>query len=96
MGMRLYTVASSMSSTLYSRKLLREKTFALLFRKANGFYGPFSIWIVQNSLGNANIHLPLVQGCLPPLINLTTTIALVRTVLTSDQPFTQVYSKGEL
>ena len=94
MGMRLYTVASSIHCT--AENFSREKTFALLFRKANGFYGPFSIWIVQNSLDNANIHLPLVQGCLLPLINLTTTIALVRTVLTSDQPFTQVYSKGEL
>ena len=72
MGMRLYTVASSMSSTLYSRKLLREKTFAPLFRKANGFYGPFSTWIVQNSLDNADVHLPLVQGCLPLLIDSTT------------------------
>ena len=61
-----------MSSTLYSGKLSREKTFAPLFRKANGFYGPFSTWIVQNSLDNADVRLPLVQGCLPLLIDSTT------------------------
>ena len=41
-----------------------------LFRKADKFFSPFST--VHNSLGNADAHLPLMQVCLPPLIDSTT------------------------
>ena len=44
----------------------------LLFCKADKFFGPFSTWTVQNSLDNADTHLPLTQGCPPPLIDSTT------------------------
>ena len=44
----------------------------LLFRKADKFFGPFSTCTVQNSLDNADAHLPLTQVCPPPLIDSTT------------------------
>ena len=43
-----------------------------LFRKVDTFFGSFSTWTVQNSLDNADAHLPLTQGCPPLLINSTT------------------------
>ena len=69
----------------------------MLLRKVDGFFGPFSTWTVQNSLDNLDVHLPPMQGCLQPLIASTTiTIALVHTVLTSGQRFSQASSKEEL
>ena len=38
----------------------------------NRFFGPFSTWIVQNSLDNADACLALMQVCLPRLIDSTT------------------------
>ena len=43
-----------------------------LFRKVDKFFGPFSTCTVQNSLDNADTHLPLTQGCRPWLIDSTT------------------------
>ena len=44
----------------------------MLLRKVDGFFGPFSTWTVQNLLDNLEVHLPPMQGCLPPLIASTT------------------------
>ena len=44
----------------------------MLLRKVDGFFGPFSIWTVQNSLDNLDVHLSPMQGCLQPLIASTT------------------------
>ena len=44
----------------------------MLLRKVDGFFGPFNTWTVQNSLDNLDVHLPPMQGCLPPLIASTT------------------------
>ena len=67
-----------------------------LFCKADRFFSPFSTWTVQNSLDNAGVPLlPCKVFCYRWLIQqLDITIAMVRTVLTSGQPFSQVYSKG--
>ena len=43
-----------------------------LFCKADKFFSPFSTWTVQNSLDNADAHLPLTQVCPPTLIDSTT------------------------
>ena len=40
--------------------------------KVDRFFGPFSTCTVQNSLDNLDVHLPPMQGCLPPLIDSTT------------------------
>ena len=50
----------------------------------------FSVSIVQNPLDNADVCMPLMQGCLPPLLDSTTgvIIALVHMVLGSGKPFT--------
>ena len=42
------------------------------FRKADKFFGPFSTLTVDNSLNNADAHLPLMQVCPPQLTNSTT------------------------
>ena len=43
-----------------------------LFRKADRFFGLFSIWSVQSSLDNQDACLPLMQCFPPPLIDSTT------------------------
>ena len=43
-----------------------------LFRKADRVYGRFNTWTVQNSLDNVLARLPLMQGCLPLVIDSTT------------------------